>query len=152
LYEGPYHFDPKDPGGITAYGISKRYHPDLTDAQLRAFTPETAGQFLVAHYWLEGSGVAALPDCLVTPLLAFSVLEGPIQAVRALQRGIGVKVDDDLGPATAAAAAAMKPKALLTAFYRECMRRLHASPGWLRDGLGWECRQLAASFEGISPC
>lgn len=150
-FEGPYHFDPRDPGGVTAYGVSKRYHPDLTDAQLRAFTPETAGQFLVRHYWPQGSGGAALPDCLATPLLAFSVLEGPTQAVRALQRAVGVKVDDDLGQATAAAASSMKPKPLLLAFYRECMRRLHEVPGWLLEGLGWECRQMAASMEALAP-
>jgi lysozyme family protein len=153
LYEGPYHADPRDPGGATAYGIAKRYHPDLTDAQLRAFTPQTAADFLIANYWPKGSGVDALPDCLTTALLAFSVLEGPVQAVRALQRAVGVKVDDDLGPATAGAATSMQPKALLVAFYRECMRRLRDhSPNWLLDGLGWECRQLAASLEGMSSC
>lgn len=149
-YEGPYHVDPQDPGGATAYGIALRYHQqDFTDAQLRALTPEGAATFLASRYQPEGANL--LPGFVATPLLAFSVLEGPIQAVRALQRAAGVKVDDQIGPATAAAVAALKPKTLLVRFFRACGERLRESDGWIRYGIGWECRQMAASLEALHP-
>jgi lysozyme family protein len=148
-FEGPYHVSPGDPGGATAFGISLRYHAaDFTDAQLRALSVNEAASFLAARYapdsWLS------LPSYLATPLIAFSVLEGPVQAAMALQRALGVHADGDVGPQTAAAALKPTPKALLTQFYRECMERLHTRPTWVLEGTGWECRQFAASLEAAT--
>lgn len=147
-YEGPYHNDPRDLGGSTAWGVSLRYNADhFTDAQLRALTPQAAADYFVEHYWPKAASTA-LPDYLSTPLMAFSVLEGPTQAVYALQRALGVKVDGDIGPQTITAAATTvgKRDEFLTAFFRQCRKRFVQSPNWLSDGEGWESRQLAASL------
>lgn len=147
-YEGPYHVSAGDPGGATAYGISLRYNSaDFTDAQLQAISPESAAQFFIKRYCPKGA--EALPSYLATPLMAFSVLEGPELAVKTLQRALGIKADGYIGPETAAESGKPAPKALLIAYFRECMERLHGRPDWSTNGIGWECRQMAASLEGV---
>ena len=146
--EGPYHCDPLDPGGATAWGIAIRYHPEFTDERLRNLTQEQAAQIFIAKYW--PSNASDLPSCLATPLLSFSVLEGPLEAVEALQKALGVHVDGQIGQQTIHAATLLNNALLLENFFRACMERLHGSPNWSNYGLGWECRQLAASLAAIS--
>lgn len=146
--EGPYHCDPLDPGGATAWGVAIRYHPEFTDEQLRTLTQEQAAQIFVDKYW--PSNASDLPSYLAIPLLSFSVLEGPLEAVETLQKALGVHVDGKIGQQTIHAASLPKPNTILEDFFRACMERLHNSPSWSRDGTGWECRQLAASLAAIS--
>jgi|WetSurMetagenome_2_1015567.scaffolds.fasta_scaffold711481_1 lysozyme family protein len=47
-HEGGYSNDPKDPGGETKYGISKRAYPDLIIANL---TPDEAIEIYRKDYW-----------------------------------------------------------------------------------------------------
>lgn len=148
-WEGPYHNDPVDPGLATAWGVSLRYNADhFTDAQLRALTPQSAAAYFIAHYWPAGAD--ELPPYLATPIMSFAVLEGPTQAVYALQRALDVRIDGTIGPQTIAAAATTAPvakrDAFLTAYFRACRRRLAEAPQWLTEGEGWEARQLAASL------
>jgi len=146
-WEGPYHVDPHDPGGATAWGISLRYNSaHFTDADLRQLTAQDAADYFVAHYWPENAD--QIPAYLSIPLLAFSVLEGPVQAAYALERALGAPVNGGIGPQTIAAAATTLTRCdkFLTAFFRACRQRLTESPQWLRDGEGWEARQFAASL------
>jgi lysozyme family protein len=145
--EGPYHFDPKDPGGETAWGLAVRYHPELA-GKLQALTQAAAAQMLAEQYWPKGA--SDLPSYLAMPLLAFSVLDGPVQAVMALQRALGVHVDGGIGPQTIHAATLPTPAALLEWYFGACMDRLHQSATWSRDGTGWERRQMAASLAALS--
>lgn len=142
--EGPYHCDPRDPGGETAWGLAIRYHPELA-GKLQTITQAEAAQILAEKYW--PAGASELPDYLAIPLLAFSILEGPEQAVMALQRALGVRSDGDIGQQTAHAATLPTPGDLLEEYFGACMDRLHQSPSWYRDGTGWERRQMRASLE-----
>lgn len=144
--EGPYHNDSHDPGGATAYGLAARYHPELAD-ELATITQQEAAEYLAAHYW--GAPWNELPQYLVTPMLAFSVLEGPIRAAECLQRALVVHVDGDVGAQTIHAAQLPKPDALLEAYFGACMDVLHESNTWVRDGTGWERRQFAASLAAV---
>lgn len=144
--EGPYHCDPRDPGGETAWGFAIRYHPELA-GKLQTLTQGTAAQMLAEQYWPKGA--SDLPNVLAIPLLAFSVLEGPVQAVMALQRALVVHVDGGIGPQTIHASILPKPADLLESYFGACMDRLHQSATWSRDGTGWERRQMRASLEGM---
>lgn len=146
-WEGPYHVSPGDIGGPTAWGIALTYHPHLTDAKLQVMTKEEGAAFLATRYMPRNATL--LPSCLATPLLAFSVLEDPSTAVMALQGALGVGRDGQIGPITAAAAAAVDPKALLRKFFRACMEHLQTRPDWGSDGAGWSTRQMAASLEAF---
>lgn len=142
--EGPFHCDPHDPGGATAWGLASRYHPDLVD-KLATMSQSAAAEYLAAEYWRpEWNG---LPQFLALPMLSFSVLEGTGQAAQCLQRALVVHVDGNVGAQTIHAAQLPKPAVLLEAYFGACMDRLHQSPTWSRDGTGWERRQFAASLE-----
>ena len=47
-WEGGYVNDPKDPGGETKYGISKRAHPDV---DIKNLSREKACAIYKKHYW-----------------------------------------------------------------------------------------------------
>ena len=55
--EGGYVNDPKDPGGETKWGISKRAHPTL---DIKNLTPECACDIYCKDYWLS-SGCDDIP-------------------------------------------------------------------------------------------
>lgn len=145
--EGPYHFDPRDPGGETAWGFAVRYHPELK-GKLQTLSQSEAATMLAQQYW--PANASGLPSYLAIPLLAFSVLEGPGQAVMALQRALVVHADGAIGAQTVHAATLPNPKDLLESYFGACMDRLHESAGWSIEGIGWERRQMRASLEALS--
>jgi len=61
--EGGYVNDPRDAGGETNFGISKRAYPGL---DIKALTVEQAKEIYSFDYWLKaGCDKLAWPDCLV---------------------------------------------------------------------------------------
>jgi lysozyme family protein len=85
--------DPRDPGGATKYGISKRSHPDVDVVNL---TEDGAKAIYYSDYWLPLQAeklIAPLPADLFPFGLATKVLDmavpcGLTSAVQALQRAI----------------------------------------------------------------
>ena len=62
-WEGGYVNDPKDPGGETKYGISKRAHPN---EDIKNLTPERALVIYQNEYWTPiGGDNLPLPTCVV---------------------------------------------------------------------------------------
>jgi len=62
-HEGEYSNDPKDPGGETKWGISKRYHPGL---DIKNLTPQQATEIYYDEYWTPaGCSSMAYPLCTV---------------------------------------------------------------------------------------
>lgn len=77
-WEGGYVNDPKDPGGETKYGISKRAHPDV---DVRNLTKEQARELYRERYWNEvGAEELTYPEALA--LMDFAVHSGPPTAKR----------------------------------------------------------------------
>ena len=61
--------DPKDPGGETKYGISKRAHPTL---DIKHLTPEKALEIYLEKYWFpSGADDLDFPMCLLVFDTAF---------------------------------------------------------------------------------
>lgn len=92
--------NPKDPGGLTKYGISQRAYPGL---DIRALSREDAVAIYRRDYWAAVHG-EDLPWPLCLFVFDHAINAGPRQAIRLLQGGVGVKVDGVWGPATAAQA------------------------------------------------
>lgn len=104
-HEGGYVNNPKDPGGETKYGISKRSYPQ---EDIAALTLSRAKLLAYRDYW-GPAGCDALPkECRFTMFdLAYN--SGPKTAVRMLQSVVGADVDGVLGPRTLAAVNSMPP-------------------------------------------
>lgn len=84
-HEGGYVNDPKDPGGETKWGISKRYHPGL---DIKNLTPQQATEIYYNEYWAPARCSALLyPLCLV--VFDTAVNMGVSQALKYLEKTNG---------------------------------------------------------------
>ena len=104
--------DPKDPGGVTKFGISQRSYPALN---IRALSLDDAKAIYQRDYWAPIQG-EALPAGLDLLLLDHAVNAGPARAVRLLQHLVGVPEDGLMGPITLGEVAAADPQGLIAAY------------------------------------
>lgn len=99
-HEGGYVNDPRDPGGETIYGISRRSHPQAW--AMGRPTLDQAKNIYREQYW-EPLRCDELPLPLDEFLFDFAVNSGVKTAILALQSAAGVLQDGKLGPKTLAA-------------------------------------------------
>jgi len=109
-HEGGYVNDPKDLGGETKYGITKRFYPDV---DIKNLTKEDAKKIYYDDYWVRNK-VPSLPDNLKYIYFDMCINQGRGTAVRVLQRAVNSKggaleVDGGLGPMTLKAINKYKP-------------------------------------------
>ena len=100
-HEGGYVNDPKDLGGETKYGITKRFYPDV---DIKNLTIEQAVEIYKKDYW-DRNKVESLPQNLWHIYFDMCVNMGKRTAVKVLQRaavnkGKNIEVDGGLGPMT----------------------------------------------------
>ena len=100
-HEGGYVNDPKDLGGETKYGITKRFYPEVN---IKELTKEKAKQIYKDDYW-DKNRVETLPQSLWHIFFDMCVNMGRRTAVKILQRaanskGRNIDVDGGMGPAT----------------------------------------------------
>lgn len=145
-HEGGLVDDPKDPGGITRFGISQRAYPGEDIPNL---TLERAKQLYRRDYWDAIKG-DQLPEPLGLCLFDFAVNSGVSQAIRTLQRMLDVTVDGVLGPATLGRALAMDRTVLVTWLQAERLLLLTKLPTFERFGRGWTRRVISTAIEACS--
>jgi len=97
-----------DPGGPTKYGITladlRVDRPDATAADVAALTKDEAVEIFARRYLVRPGFTAVSYRPLRALLVDFGVHSGPAQAIKELQRLLGVEDDGILGPITVAAA------------------------------------------------
>lgn len=145
-HEGGYVNDPKDPGGETKFGISKRAYPA---EDIKALTLDRAKVLYLAGYW-KPAGCDSVPEVLKFDLFDMAVNQGVVAAVKALQHAVGAAEDGKLGPVTLGAIASTPGDRLL---FRFLAARLVAytqldDTRWQRFGRGW-IRRVAANMAGL---
>ena len=91
---------PKDPGGLTKWGIAQRSHPGVN---IRELTKEHATRIYEQGYW-KPCGGPELPYGVDTVTMDASVNSGVSRGVKWTQRALGVTDDGKAGPVTFAAA------------------------------------------------
>lgn len=133
--------DPKDPGGLTNFGISQRAYPGLDIANLRK---EDAIDIYHRDYWL-----AAKCDKLA-PAVGMVVFDAAVNvgvetAIRLLQRAVGVTVDGVIGPQTIARAN-LAPKTAVVALTTERILHYASLPTWKTYGKGWTSRAIRSAI------
>ena len=140
-HEGGYVNDPRDPGGETKYGISKRSYPKLN---IKALTWDQAAEIYRRDFWLA-SKANTLPPAVGFQLLDGAVNSGIGAATRWLQRAARVADDGIIGPATRAAIAAADPSDLILRFLAERLDFMTGLRNWPAHGKGW-ARRIAANL------
>lgn len=131
--EGGYVNDPRDPGGETKYGISKRAYPAL---DIAALTVDDAKAIYRRDYW-DACQCGQMPADVALLVFDCAVNQGVDTAKRLLQEAAGVTVDGAIGPKTIAAAVVRKDLArefvVLRAWRYEINRNEEVyGKGWFR--------------------
>jgi len=118
-HEGGYVDDPKDLGGETNFGITKRFYPDL---DIKNLTKAGAKEIYKKDYW-DKNTVEDLPDNLKHIFFDMCVNQGRGTAVRIVQRacvakGADIAIDGGFGPGTKSALDTYKPEVDRVRCYR----------------------------------
>lgn len=145
-HEGGYVNDPKDPGGETNMGISRRAYPH---EDIRGMTRARAAEIYRRDYWDAVRG-DDLPFGLDLVAFDAAVNSGVSRGAKWLQQGLGVNPDGKIGPATLAAAkSTYQPAAIMRAvgFRRNFLMQL---PGWAHFGAGWDKRLKSVEAEATA--
>jgi lysozyme family protein len=140
-HEGGFVDHPRDPGGATKWGITKRDHPG---EDIRNLTKERAKIIYRHGYWAP-AGCDAAPDALKFDLFDSAVNQGVTTAVKFLQAAVGETTDGILGPRTLQAINSMPPLRVLCRFNAVRLNHyagLHTFPTF---GRGW-VRRVAANL------
>lgn len=116
-HEGGYVNDPRDPGGETKFGISKRAYPNL---DIKNLTRERAKEIYFSDYW-QKNNLDLIEDQEVAAAALDTVVnhgKGPTLIQKAAQDiGVPLSVDGRIGPATVKAINSLPAKQYLASLY-----------------------------------
>lgn len=140
--EGGYVNDPRDPGGETKYGISKRSYPGENIAGL---TLERAKAIYLRDYW-GPAGCDAWPDLVKFEVFDIAVNMGVKTAVMMLQRAVGAGVDGVIGPQTTMRVQSAAGDWVVRRMVAQRIRYYTDLKTWPTYGRGWMLR-LATNLE-----
>ena len=101
-HEGGFVNHPKDPGGMTNLGVTRTnwelfLDHDVTEADMRALTPEMVKPFYKKNYWDRIRG-DELPSGVDYAAYDLAVNSGTGRAAKYLQQIAGVTADGVIGP------------------------------------------------------
>ncbi len=140
-HEGGYVNDPRDRGGETRYGISKRAYPAVDSRNL---TLDAAKTIYRRDYW-RPAGCEAVPEAVRFDLFDMAVHSGIHAAVCTLQRAVGAGEDGVLGPVSLAAIQGLAPAVLVARFNGARLAMMTELATWQTFGKGW-ARRIAANL------
>ena len=143
-HEGGYVNHPKDPGGETQFGITKRSYPHLN---IRDLTLDDARAIYRRDFWGRLQ-CDALPLAARFQVFDAAVNSGPGNAARWLQAAAGVAQDGLIGPATRQAIDAMHPAALVARFNAARLLFMTSLSTWPTFSRGW-ARRIAANLQEV---
>ncbi len=143
-HEGGYVNHSNDPGGETKFGISKRAYPQV---DIKNLTLDGAKAIYKSDYW-DRAQCDKLPPSVAYLLFDSAVNSGIGQAIRFLQRAVGVADDGALGPMTLAAVQRMDAEGLGAKFLGQRLDFMTKLTTWDTFGKGW-ARRIADQLKGI---
>ncbi len=135
-HEGGYVNDPRDPGGETKFGISKRSYPG---EDIKNLTLGRAKQIYARDFW-GPAGCDTVPDGIRFDLFDMAVNSGVKAAVRTLQRTVGETPDGVLGPLTLQALGNLDATRVAIRFNAQRLVFMASLPTWPAFGRGWANR------------
>jgi lysozyme family protein len=135
-HEGKYVNNPKDPGGETNWGISKRSYPHIN---IRMLTRDAAIQIYQTDFW-DRIHADNLCDGVAYQLLDFAVNSGIETAVRYFQRALGVADDGHWGKFSQAAADSTSETDQIMGILAERLDFMTRLSNWDNASRGWSRR------------
>lgn len=135
-HEGGYVNDPRDPGGETKYGITKRTYPN---EDIKNLTPERAKEIYRKDFWEPIRG-DELPFDVAFNLLDGAVNSGVSQSVRWMQRAAEIADDGVIGDETMKAWLRYQPAALAARYNGHRGQFFTKLKTWPAFGKGWTAR------------
>ncbi len=142
--EGGFVDHPKDPGGMTNLGVTKAnweafLNRSVTEAEMRALTPDAVKGFYRSMYWDKVRG-DQLPAGVDYAAFDFAVNSGVNRAARYLQRIAGVLDDGIIGPKSLEAIKSCDPDQVVEALCDMRLDFLKRLPTFETFGKGWSRR------------
>ena len=140
-HEGGFVNHPKDPGGMTNLGVTKKVweewvgHP-VDEAAMRALSVQDVAPLYKKNYWDKIKG-DQLPMGVDYACFDLAVNSGVGRAAKTLQQAVGVSADGAIGPATLDAVAKANPRDLATEICDLRLNFLQSLPTWATFGRGW---------------
>ncbi len=148
--EGGYVNHPRDPGGETMYGVTKRVAIEHGyNGSMRNLPISIAMDIARKSYW-DKTQCDALDPLVASQVFDAAYNHGPRNAIKFLQRAVGASVDGIIGPNTIAAANAKPPYTVVLNFLSERLDFFTRIGTWSTFGKGWSRRiaeQLAFAAE-----
>ncbi len=152
-HEGGFVNHPKDPGGMTNLGVTKRVWEEwvgheVDEKTMRGLTAEMVAPMYKAKYWdkIRGDDLPSGVDYIVFDA---AINSGPGRAAKWLQQTVDVVVDGAIGPGTLRAVGAMPAQEIVEKYQQVRLAFLQALPTWDTFGKGWGRRvqevQVAAA-------
>ena len=143
-HEGGYVNHPKDPGGMTNLGVTKRnweifLNRDVTEAEMRALTPDVVKPFYKSMYWDKIKG-DQLPSGVDYAAYDLAVNSGTGKAAKFLQEIAGVTADGVIGPKSLEAIKACDPEQTIDALCDMRLDFLKRLSNFETFGKGWSIR------------
>lgn len=140
-HEGGFVNHPKDPGGMTNLGVTKKVWEEwvgkaVGESEMRALTPETVAPMYRKKYW-DAVKADDLPDGLDYLMFDFAINAGPGRAIKTMQKAIGATPDGAIGPKTMAALKAANQGELVEKFSAEKEAFYRSLPTFATFGKGW---------------
>jgi lysozyme family protein len=140
-HEGGFVNHPKDPGGMTNLGVTKKVWEEwvgheVDEKTMRGLTPEIVGPMYKVKYWdkVKGDDLPAGVDYVVFDA---AVNSGPGRAAKWLQACVGVEPDGGIGPKTLAAVNAFDASQLVEDYAKRRLSFLMDLQTWDTFGKGW---------------
>jgi lysozyme family protein len=131
--EGGYVNNPRDPGGETNYGISKRSYPTL---DIRNLDRSQAEAIYRNDYWNKMQ-CDKMPDGVALIVFDMAVNQGPGIAAQLLQKAIGCKADGVVGPNTISCICAQPATAIIDDVRRKREAHYRSTINFDTFGAGW---------------
>lgn len=140
-HEGGYSNNPKDPGGETKYGISKRAYPNI---DIRNLTLDGAKRIYRLDYW-DKCKCNDLPDSVRFDVFDAAVNSGVKQAILWLQGALNVSTDGIIGQQTIKSAQAMNGERLSMKYNGTRLLFMTKLSSWPTFSKGW-ARRIAENL------
>jgi lysozyme family protein len=140
-HEGGFVNHPKDPGGMTNLGVTKRVWEEyvgheVDEKAMRALTPADVDTLYRRKYWDKIKG-DELPAGVDYAVFDAAINSGPGRASKWLQTAVGAVPDGAIGPGTLAKVQEMDAKAIVEKYQATRLAFLQSLPTWDTFGKGW---------------